>query len=236
MKLSKPLIIFSISILVLGSIYALGNKDKADEKKQTATEQKEKTELKKDFVKINFFLDTKNENPKTHFNWETKDKNYNDNFDAVSGASKSRSTKRFRDFASDSSGKNYLVPKSLRNLFLYAVASPELLKKDNLKIGQEGKKLTITFNHRQIDYKIETDPNGILHVPEAFEDIPDTSLKTIYSGKLKANLTPEGILTLKGRLDLTEQKPPEPKEPEEESEGSDKKEENEAKTETTENE
>jgi hypothetical protein len=132
------------------------------------------------------------------------------------------------------------------------------------------KKLTITFHHRGINYKIESNEKGEFLVPDSFyikqelkkdeasakegkEQKPQKSeekaepkaqdskeesekpeetiseygfildegsetLKEVYKGKLKANLTPEGILTVKGKLDHTarEEKKAEDAKPDEE--------------------
>lgn len=46
-------------------------------------------------------------------------------------------------------------------------------------------------------------------ISEFKEDRPETSLKTIFTGKLKTTYSAEGIFTLKGTLKLTENKEPE---------------------------
>ena len=56
------------------------------------------------------------------------------------------------------------------------------------------------------------------------KDEPEESLKAIFTGKLTANLTAEGILTLKGKLKLTKkEKPEEPKKEAEEEKAEEEK-------------
>ncbi|MBQ4378304.1 MAG: hypothetical protein II821_03795 [Treponema sp.] len=131
----------------------------------------EKEEKSDEFIKIDLYLDTNGGNPKNHFNWKTKSTSYKDFFDAVSGASKVHSTKYFREAVFDTQGKSLKAPAGLRNLCLYSVSNPELLQKDDFKIeksGVDGKKLIITFTHREISYKIESNENGEILVPESF--------------------------------------------------------------------
>ena len=230
MKTSRILFTFSFFLLfVANSAFSFGKKDSSD----TTTQDVPKTEeIKKDFLKIDFLLDTAHANPKNHLNWKTSSASYKDSFDAISGASKVHSTKNLREATLDASSKALQIPKGLRALCLFAVASPETLQKDNFQITHEEKKLTISFSHRGNDYKIESDENGTILVPEGFsiklanqnekpeekpseeeanftQDKPAFTIKAIFSGKLKASLSPSGILTLNGKLILTENKEPE---------------------------
>lgn len=298
MKSKYFLSVFIVFILLIQSAFALGKKDTdSDSKKSDSTEEEK---IPNEYITIDLLLDTKKQNPKNHFNWKdsgkssssssstNSDNSYKDYFDAVSGASKVHSTKNFRDVVLDSSKKNLRTPKGLRNLCLFAVANPETLSKDNFLVTQEGKKLTITFTHRENSYRIETDENGMLQVPEGFfvklkapkdkkdadkskndsknekaakdskdsktakeskeakkdskpqkassdedlnldileedfqespseaqpeddfqKDEPPESLNAIFIGKLTANLTGDGIFTLKGKIKLTKRQKPE---------------------------
>lgn len=249
-----------IVLLSAAQIYTFGKKD------SSGSDSSDSSEVQKEHIKIELFLDTKNSDSKNHFKWETSKNKYNDSFDTVSGASKVHSTKNFRDTALDSTKRNLRTPKGLRNLCLYAVANPEILKKDGFSATKEGSKITITFTHRENSYKIESDENGDIMVPEGFfiklkevkkeaadsknegdsktsekeskasaeaqnteekaspqaeesdgfkKDAPDESLNYIFAGKLKAKLSDDGILTLKGKLNL--QKREEPKKEAEET-------------------
>lgn len=176
MKTKYFISVFIIFVLLSQSAFTFGKKD-TDSKKSDSTEEEK---IPNEYINIDLLLDTKKQNPKNHFNWKVSgksssssssansDTSYKDYFDAVSGASKVHSTKNFRDVVLDSSKKNLRAPKGLRNLCLYAVANPETLSKDNFVVTQEGKKLTITFTHREDSYRIETDEKGMLQVPEGF--------------------------------------------------------------------
>ena len=255
MKFTRFISFFLIFILFSQSAFSLGKKDKDSDTSENTSSKEEK--IPKEVITIDLLLDTKKPNPQNHFNWKSSaktsgttssssstnsEKSYKDYFDALSGASKVHSTKYFREATLDSSKKNLRTPKGLRNLCLYAVANPESLSKDNFLVNQEGKKITITFSHRENSYKIESDENGIINVPQGFfikikekpaekpekevkteekkdeeedvteeakpeevqtefqKDQPIDSLTAIFKGKLTANLTNEGILTLKGKI------------------------------------
>ena len=290
MKFSRFFSIIFIFLLLNQSAFSLGKKDKDSDKKEIEPIKEEK--IPNETIKIDLFLDTKKPNSKNHFNWHASsksssssspnsDNSYKDYFDTISGASKVHSTKNFREFSADSNSKNLRTPKGLRNLCLYAVSNPEMLSADNFSVTQQGKKLTITFTHRENSYKIETNEKGILTPPEGFfiklkeknsepkkenqeapaekdskdtkksekneenqapektkaetaepseitdnfqKDEPEESLKAIFKGKLTANLTAEGILTLKGKLKLTKkEKPEEPKKEAEEEKAEEEK-------------
>lgn len=152
--------IFIFSLAMASEISALGKKDKA--------ESGESSENQKEYIKIDLLLDTKNSGAKNHFKWQTSKNSYSDTFDAVSGASKVHSTKLFREASLDTASKSLKTPKGLRNLCLFAVANPELLKADNFSASQEGSKITVTFTHRGNSYIIESDEKGIIRVPEGF--------------------------------------------------------------------
>lgn len=265
MKFYKKIFSFLLIIVLFSALaFSLGKKDKSSDSTET-----EKVEIAKEHFKIDLFLDTKRPNPNNHFNWQTKKQSYKDSFDAVSGASKVHSTKTFREAAYDKGSKSLKTPRGLRNLCLFAVANPELLKQDNFSAKQEGSKITIEFTHRENSYIIESDETGYINVPEGFfvklkevkkekkaeeakpeetkaeetkseeakteatksedekpeeeqkqevnipegfqKDEPAESLNAIFTGKLKATLSAEGILTLKGKLNLSERKKEEPK-------------------------
>ena len=226
-----------IFLLLTQPILAFGKKDKTDsEPKKEQTE-----EIKKDFLKIDLFLDTKNPNQKNHFYWQTSSVSYKDSFDALSGASKVHSTQNLRESTLDKTTKSLQIPKGLYALCLFAIASPDSLQKDDFQIENEGKKLTITFSHRGNEYKIESDENGIIKVPDGFfikkmqkneseeqvlsEFVADSvseKASAFYTGKLKSKLDKNRILEITGKLRLTKQEipPSEAKESESEDEKS----------------
>ncbi|WP_407424954.1 hypothetical protein [Treponema sp.] len=194
-------------------------------------------EKKDNYIKIDFRLNTKNPDSKNYFNWKTSSTNLKDSFDAVSGASLYHSTKEFRTVSYDKSGKNILTPQGLKGLLLYAVSSYETLKKDNLSIESKGRQLKISFNHRGNFYKIITDENGVMNIPESFfiidqssevsneevqskliEDTVSENSEELYTGKLFTKLDKNGILKINGKLVLQSKAFPEsPQTPAEQS-------------------
>ena len=260
MKILKFCTIFLIFFVEINFLaFSLGKKDSQNDDSGT---QSNTTKYAKEFIKIDFFLDTKNENPKNHFYWKTKKTLTKDSFDAVSGASKFHSTKKFREFSSTipvdtnstlTPGKLLLLPKGLRSLLLFPVSKNNYIIGDFFEAKTENGKITVSFEHRGIKYKIESDENGIISVPKGFfilktdseknpdekkvgdtteksenpeqntaneesneksesekieylPDLPDESLEITYVGKLKANLTENGILTISGKLEAKKKK------------------------------
>ena len=224
MKCKKFILSLFIIISMLPALFSSGKKDISD---PSSAEPPKIEEIKKDHFQIDLYLDTKKENIKNHFNWHTSSAKFNDSFDAVSGASKVHSTHGMREFFFDKSAKDFTIPKGLYCLCLYAVSDFTTLQKDDFKITQDGKKLLIFFSHRGISYKIESDDNGIIKVPDSFfiltnkasedkksegekgeytKDLQNPSLSQVFGGQLKALLSADGIFTLSGKLNLTESK------------------------------
>lgn len=107
-----------------------------------------------------------------YFRWkDSSGDSAKDSLDAITGASQSASTKRFDSimYANPGDTKN-LFPKSLRNLFLYAVTSQDFMDKDDFLIESDQGKITIQFRHRESAYKIVTDEKGLLIFTQAAEN------------------------------------------------------------------
>lgn len=253
----KRILTLFIFFLLVPQIFSLGKKDKNDSKEAAGSQQE--SEIKKDFFKVDFLLDTKKANPKNHLVWSNSSAAYRDYFDALSGASKVHSTKNLREAFFDKSTKRFLIPKGLYALCLFALANPESVSTDGLSVTQEGKKTTITFTHRENSYRIESDEKGEIYIPQGFfiklkenksentaenaenaenadsnsskkeendesspeekeksegstdgfqKDEPPENISAIYTGKLKAKFSEEGILTLKGKLNLQKREKP----------------------------
>ncbi|MEE3313487.1 MAG: hypothetical protein VZR56_04935 [Treponema sp.] len=107
-----------------------------------------------------------------YFRWkDSSGDSAKDSLDAITGASKSASTKRFDSIMYANPGdKNNLFPQSLRNLFLYAVTSQDFMDKDDFLIESDQGKITIQFRHRGSAYKIVTDEKGLLNFTQAAEE------------------------------------------------------------------
>ena len=88
-----------------------------------------------------------------------------DHYDAVSGASIKKSTEMFQPYRYDVKGKNALAD-GLRGLFLFGVAGSEQAKNDNLNAKNVNGVITIQYTHRGTAYKIVTDRNGNISLPD----------------------------------------------------------------------
>ena len=165
----------ALLLMTTAAVFSFGRKDKAEDAQAWDT-QSAKSEIKNEYLSIDMLLDTQKENARNHLNWRSGAVSHKDYFDAVSGASKLHSTKNLRELTADPDSKSSRIPKGLRSLCLFAVSDSKTLSKDNFSITADGKKLTITFSHRGISYKIESDDGGRILVPEGFSIIfpPDT--------------------------------------------------------------
>ena len=88
-----------------------------------------------------------------------------DHYDAVSGASQKKSTEMFQPYRYDVKGKNALAD-GLRGLFLFGVAGSKQAKIDNLNAEKVNGVITIQYTHRGTAYKIVTDRNGNISLPD----------------------------------------------------------------------
>jgi hypothetical protein len=109
----------------------------------------------------------------SYFTWKAKSESVTDSFDAVTSASKSKSTSRFDQVvtydipANAAKHTGYTIPSSLRSLFLYPVAPDSMRTSDQLTATANGKQITIRYVHRDSAYEIITDANGKLDVTTA---------------------------------------------------------------------
>ena len=88
-----------------------------------------------------------------------------DHYDAVSGASVKKSTEMFQPYRYDVKGENALAD-GLRGLFLFGVAGSEQAKIDNLNAKEVNGVITIQYAHRGTAYRIITDKNGNITLPD----------------------------------------------------------------------
>ena len=184
MKICRILVFFIFLLLFnLDFAFSFGKKDTdKTSQEENSNETQNEIVLQKEFLKIDWQIDFKSENPKNHFDWSTLQTSNKDHFDVVSGASKNHSTKKLRefaltfpvktDFSQPTPGKNFLVPKGLYALMLFPVSKNEYLKTDEFTISklsaENGNKKSINFTHRGIKYRIEIDENDEISVPESF--------------------------------------------------------------------
>lgn len=107
-----------------------------------------------------YFSLNKNQPKDNYFCWIDGEKRTKDSYDSVSGASKKHSLKDFKEFTVQD--KNRLIPRAVRNLFLFATSDPSYMEKDCLEFSNTGKGIFIRFIHRGNAYKIQTDEEGII--------------------------------------------------------------------------
>jgi hypothetical protein len=89
-----------------------------------------------------------------------------DTLDAVSGASKQRSTALFSAYQTDITGKA-AFPSGVRSLFLYPVAPDTIRTDDALHVSKASNGvITAQFVHRGVAYRITTDAQGKLSFPK----------------------------------------------------------------------
>jgi hypothetical protein len=87
-----------------------------------------------------------------------------DAFDAVSGASKQKSTSLFAPIQTDIMGRA-TISAGFRGLLLFPLASDTVRTDDNLHVYREGAIITVEYAHRGVAYRIQTDKNGNIGFP-----------------------------------------------------------------------
>jgi hypothetical protein len=87
-----------------------------------------------------------------------------DAYDAVSGASKQKSTSLFAPIQTDIMGRA-TISQGFRGLLLYPVAPDEIRREDKLHVYKEGDTITMEYAHRGVAYRIQTDRNGNISFP-----------------------------------------------------------------------
>lgn len=96
-----------------------------------------------------------------YLNWSVGSETVKDKMDAASGASVGKSTYKLDAFRYDSATtKKAAAPGGFRSLLLFAMAKPDAMKADNLTAVANGKQVTVTYVHRGVAYKMETDKDG----------------------------------------------------------------------------
>ncbi|MDR3161592.1 MAG: hypothetical protein LBU28_08275, partial [Spirochaetaceae bacterium] len=87
-----------------------------------------------------------------------------DTFDAVSGASKQKSTSLFAPIQTDIMGRA-TISSGFRGLLLFPLAPDSIRTDDNLHVYKEGPVITMEYVHRGVAYRIQTDRNGNISFP-----------------------------------------------------------------------
>jgi hypothetical protein len=87
-----------------------------------------------------------------------------DSFDAVSGASRQKSTSLFAPIQSDIMGRA-TISGGFRSLLMFPLAPDSVRREDNLHVYQEGAVITMEYVHRGVAYRIQTDNRGSISFP-----------------------------------------------------------------------
>jgi hypothetical protein len=100
----------------------------------------------------------KSEPTRDYFNWSIGDKKIHDAYDAITGASKTQSTKEFDAVRYDATTtRRYTIPVGIRHLLLFPVSSRQYTDNFHLTVHEEGQKLVIRFIVYGTVYQINTD-------------------------------------------------------------------------------
>lgn len=112
-------------------------------------------------VRIDARVNVLSADAKNNFMWALGKKVVKDSLDASSGASLAGSTKEFDAVRFDSPDtKKAAIPVGLRGLLLYAISDYKTLAYDDLKVSEQGKKVTVRYVHRGTAYELVTDKDG----------------------------------------------------------------------------
>jgi hypothetical protein len=87
-----------------------------------------------------------------------------DSFDAVSGASKQKSTSLFAPIQTDIMGRA-TISGGFRSLLMFPLAADTVRVEDNLHVYREGNVITMEYVHRGVAYRIQTDRQGNISFP-----------------------------------------------------------------------
>jgi hypothetical protein len=87
-----------------------------------------------------------------------------DSFDAVSGASRQKSTSLFAPIQTDIMGRA-TISGGFRGLLLFPLSPTATPTEDNLHIYKEGNIITAEYVHRGVAYRIQTDQQGNISFP-----------------------------------------------------------------------
>jgi hypothetical protein len=87
-----------------------------------------------------------------------------DSYDALSGASRQKSTSLFAPVQTDIMGRA-TISQGFRGLLLFPVAPDSVRQEDNLHVYKQGDVITMEYAHRGVAYRVQTDRNGRISFP-----------------------------------------------------------------------
>lgn len=140
-----------------------------------------------------------------YFTWKAKKESVNDGLDAVTGASKAKSTSRFDLVVTYDVPTNVAkhtgnaLPVGLRGLLLFPVAADSFRMNDQLTATADGKRIIIRYIHRDSAYELITDADGKLDVAVACKmaaGVAGTEDQRIFTLKPEFSLTGEASVDM----------------------------------------
>ncbi|AEF86527.1 hypothetical protein TREPR_2178 [Treponema primitia ZAS-2] len=110
----------------------------------------------------------RSEPERDYFKWSIGNKHIDDAYDVLTGASKTHSTREFDAVRFDTSiNRRYTLPRGIRHLMLFPVASRQYTDNFYLTVQEEGQKLIIRFIVYGTVYHIQTDDNKNINIENA---------------------------------------------------------------------
>jgi hypothetical protein len=120
-----------------------------------------------------------------------------DSFDAVSGASRQKSTSLFAPLQTDIMGRA-TISTGFRGLLLFPLSSDATRIEDNLHVYKEGALIIMEYVHRGVAYRIQADAEGNISFPRGSYVMRTIGYITghdpqVISSDFSANKTAAGV-------------------------------------------
>jgi hypothetical protein len=136
---------------------------------------------------------------KNYLNWSIGGRNIKDSLDAISGASRARSTIELDALRYDSpTTRKYTIPVALRQLLLFPICPERYTNLFHLTVLEEGQKLVIRFILDGTVYQIRTNDRKEIDLKNAFSKAPEIAVDNSLSPVV---LRPQYILPGGGAAD-----------------------------------
>jgi hypothetical protein len=130
---------------------------------------------------------------KNYLNWSIGGQNIKDSLDAISGASRARSTRELEALRYDSpTTRKYTIPVALRQLLLFPICPERYTDLFHLTVLEEGQRLVIRFILDGTLYQIRTNDRKEIDLKNAFSKAPEIAVDNSLSPVV---LRPQYILS-----------------------------------------
>jgi hypothetical protein len=117
-----------------------------------------------------------------YLDWSIGGQNIKDSLDAVTGASRSRSTRELDALRYDSpTTRRYTVPVGLRQLLLFPICPERYTNLFHLTVLEEGQRLVIRFILDGTVYQIRTNDRKEIDLENAFSKAPEIAVDNSLS-------------------------------------------------------